>query len=88
MQEARRAFSKNATVSTGFHSDEKTSIDDMLLAASKSPQQRGAYTVTGIMTDGSNHVVLNLMPAESNDDVSEIWVFEVGSGCLTNLNVF
>ncbi|MGW8278539.1 hypothetical protein ACWGK7_03460 [Sphingomonas aurantiaca] len=88
VEDARRMFTGNATVRDGFYSDEKKPIGDLLSKAKSAGEVRGRYTIMGIMTDGSNRVVLKMLEASATDEVSEIWVFEVGSGCLSNLHIF
>lgn len=85
--EAQRLFTSNATVRGGFYDEEIKSLSEVV-AEAQTGAERSRYTVMDIMTDGSNIVVLKLLADDADDQVSDIWVFQVGSGCLTNLQIF
>lgn len=86
--DARRLFTADATVRGGFYDDEIKPLSEVVAEAQQAGGERSQYTVMGIMTDGSNLVALKLLADDADDDVAEIWVFGVGSGCLTDLQIF
>ncbi|WP_420607265.1 hypothetical protein [Novosphingopyxis sp.] len=62
--------------------EKEVGADEFLRLVNENPSA-DYRTVVGQLSDGSNVVVLKV--SIQGDPISEIWVFGVGSGCITDI---